>query len=210
MKVLEEGTWSDGPVMAEYFGNIVASRHGEDAADDRAAIWATKLSQLASNDILLHHLIYTAIRRVFVGRADINLGYATGRVAAAVFLPMDELFTHIPDVNNRFQELAFSASALEAASLIHPEYTVGHVRLGNETRSGIAVASTGEGLWLMNFAHGHPRKYPLWLLHPEADFGTILDLPTVENPEAFHLDSRSPADPAGAQSDDDAEASGPT
>src|SRR5262245_45078436 len=52
-RIVEDGSFAEGPLMAEYFGGIWASSLSPGGDDDRGLVWADLVSRLARLDIHL-------------------------------------------------------------------------------------------------------------------------------------------------------------
>jgi hypothetical protein len=91
MKVLDEGSVCDGPVMAEYFGGILAGSRSPDGANDRGLTWAGVVSRLSTSDVHLHYLFYEAFRRVYLNRTDLTLGMENIRDQCELYIEAEDL-----------------------------------------------------------------------------------------------------------------------
>lgn len=86
-RVIEDGSWCEGPVMAEYFGGVLAASLSPGGQDDRGVVWADLISRLAAADVYLHYMIYDALRRTYRGR-DLDLGSSDVLAGCALYLPL--------------------------------------------------------------------------------------------------------------------------
>ncbi len=66
-EVLDDGSFCDDELAAEYYGGILASGRTETGRDDRAATYIKLTSQLSTYQIRFHFLVYTVLRRKFSG-----------------------------------------------------------------------------------------------------------------------------------------------
>lgn len=168
LKVLDEGAWCEAPVMAEYFGGILAASRSEDGRDDRGTSWASLVARLASFDISMHYLIYDSFRGLFVGTPGLNLGFDADRSVGktGIYVPVTSLLQalqtggHPVDIN---EVVTPSISALVREGLLGPNWTLGDSEtLSNRHRinvsvPGIVVEVSLPGLQLFNWAHGKPH-----------------------------------------------------
>ena len=76
--VLEEGSFCEDEVMAEYLGGVLASSRSEVSVDDRGTALLAVISGLSTYQLRTHYTMYTTARQQLVGR-DINLANATER-----------------------------------------------------------------------------------------------------------------------------------
>jgi hypothetical protein len=63
--VLNEGSFCDDELAAEYFGGVLASSRTEQGRDDRGARIAKILDGLSTYQIRAHYLIYATIKQTF-------------------------------------------------------------------------------------------------------------------------------------------------
>jgi hypothetical protein len=89
-EVLEEGSYSDDELTAEYFGGILASGRSPNGRDDRAASYLRLTSELSTYQIRFHYIAYTLFRRFFLGSA-LRPTFAEDLVKMELFLPYDLL-----------------------------------------------------------------------------------------------------------------------
>lgn len=66
-EVLDEGSYCDDELMAEYFGGVLASSRTGVSRDDRATSYLKLTSELSVYHVRLHYVMYTVWRRLFVG-----------------------------------------------------------------------------------------------------------------------------------------------
>lgn len=85
--VLDEGSFCDDELAAEYFGGVLASSRTELGRDDRGARIAKILDGLSTYQIRAHYLIYATVKQVFA-TANLSLN-REGRANLAIFLPFD-------------------------------------------------------------------------------------------------------------------------
>jgi hypothetical protein len=66
-EVLDEGSYCDDELTAEYFGGVLASSRSGTSRDDRAASYLKLTSELSVYQIRFHYVSYTAWRTLFAG-----------------------------------------------------------------------------------------------------------------------------------------------
>lgn len=81
-KVLEEGSYADDELMAEYFSGLLAASRTPSGRDDRAVFWTNVVGSLSTVQIRLHYALYRAWATQLSGRTDVNLNIEKGRNAA--------------------------------------------------------------------------------------------------------------------------------
>ncbi|HEX3249643.1 MAG TPA: hypothetical protein VHS05_09455 [Pyrinomonadaceae bacterium] len=65
--VLQEGSYCDDELTAEYFGGVLASSRSEVPRDDRAATYLKLTSELSTYQIRFHYICYATWRKMFTG-----------------------------------------------------------------------------------------------------------------------------------------------
>ena len=65
--ILDEGSYCDDALGAEYLAGILANGRTESGRDDRSSTFIKLTSQLSTYEIRLHFIAYSCIRRLFVG-----------------------------------------------------------------------------------------------------------------------------------------------
>ena len=65
--ILEEGSVTDDPLAADYFGGVLASSRTSIGRDDRGATIISLLSRLSAYQIRTHYVLYSVIRDMYLG-----------------------------------------------------------------------------------------------------------------------------------------------
>jgi len=97
-EVLFEGAFVDDPLMAEYYGGVLASGRSLDGGDDRGVALMKTVASMSRYEIKFHYLWYSAFRETF---SDANINIEMGDelhkawmfVSFADFLSCMELMT---------------------------------------------------------------------------------------------------------------------
>ena len=66
-EILDEGSYCDDELTAEYFGGVLASSRSSISRDDRAASYLKLTSGLSTYQIRFHYISYTTWRTMFTG-----------------------------------------------------------------------------------------------------------------------------------------------
>jgi hypothetical protein len=188
LRLMEEGSWCEAPVMMEYFGGILAASRSADGDDDRGAAWASLVGRLSTFDIYLHYLAYDAIRRVFKGQDDLNFGIDTTRHTSRVYLPGSEIFAamKVEDSEENWTDVLYpSMNALLRENLLGDEHAGGNDTFMRDQRgidvdgSGILVTPSVPGLELFLWAHGHAHLGINHVLKADVEFKVEEDLGSI-------------------------------
>jgi len=89
-EILDEGSFCDDPLTAEYFGGVLASSRSNVSRDDRGASWSSLVARLSTYQIRSHFLVYRAIYDRFRGQ-DFQFNM-DDRKELTVFLPYSSYF----------------------------------------------------------------------------------------------------------------------
>lgn len=88
--VVNEGSYCDDELAAEYFGGVLASSRTDTGRDDRGARIGKLLDGLSTYQIRAHYLIYGTVRHLF---ADAGIPFnMEGRPKMQIFLPFSGYF----------------------------------------------------------------------------------------------------------------------
>ena len=194
MKTLEEASWCDAEVMAEYFGGILASSLSDDAADDRGVTWTSLVSRLATREIQLHYLAYSSLRRRLVGSTTLQLGTNQGQLEAAIYLPetgiVNAMNLATPDYNFN-SHIVQSMLGLYREGLVGDMYVFGSRQHINESLSvdvpedGVVFTPSASGIILFNWAHGLGDTDVNSILDPKRSFAMEPEILQVESPASI-------------------------
>ena len=86
--VINEGSYSEDPVILEYFGGVLASSKTEIGRDDRGARHIKILDNLSTYQIRTHYLLYSTIAHLF-SNSGRRFGLPERRAKMEVFLPSE-------------------------------------------------------------------------------------------------------------------------
>jgi hypothetical protein len=187
IRVLDEGAWCESPIMAEYFGGILAASRSIDEGDDRGSSWAGFVSRLATFDVYMHYLIYDAFRDLYLGRSDLNLGLDTDRTTekTGIYIPLHsmcaalEIETSLESWNSI---VVPSFVALVREDLIDPRWSAGSVESLTETwhidapELGLVFCPSLHGIQLFDWAHANANGGTNSILKPEDSYSVDLDI----------------------------------
>ena len=86
--VLDDGSFCDDELAAEYFGGVLASSRSEVSRDDRGASFVALVSRLTTYQIRTHFFFYSLIKSIFDGD-PLTVGNNEGRQALRTYMPFD-------------------------------------------------------------------------------------------------------------------------
>lgn len=181
--VLEEGSFCDSELAAEYFGGVLASSRTDNGRDDRGARIAKVIDSLSTYQLRTHYLIYSNIKVIF---AQSGLSFnMNDRPKMKIFLPYSG---YLPAMDfNESEELqtaqilSHSFFGLHADGLIEGDWRYGqqeHLKdiFKEATEGGIICQPSALGAELFLNAFGHSDK-PLEYVFDEAFSPKIANIP---------------------------------
>ena len=89
--ILDEGSFCDDELGAEYFGGVLASSRSGVNRDDRGAAFLSLIGRLSSYQIRTHYVFYHIIKSLNEG-LQINLQELQGRIKAKVYVPFEVFY----------------------------------------------------------------------------------------------------------------------
>jgi hypothetical protein len=130
-KVLDDGSYCDNELSAEYFGGVLASSRSSVDRDDRAVTFLNLTVSLSTYQIRAHYLLYTVLKRLFHGS---RLRPTTPQFlsAMAILIPYQDynkaMQFHPPEKGG--QILVHITNGLFAAGLVGRHFFGGHKTVG--------------------------------------------------------------------------------
>lgn len=96
--ILDEASFCDDELAAEYFGGVLASSRSGIARDDRGAYFIALLSRLSTYQIRSHYCFYHIFKRIFNNRR-VNISTGNRRANAMANIPV-EVFNKAMDFSD--------------------------------------------------------------------------------------------------------------
>ena len=160
-RILDEGSYCDDEIMADYLGGVLAGSRTPNGRDDRAVAWSELVTSLSSVQVRAHYLLYSAWARLLRGRHDLNLGVNAGRAAATLDVELTEFAEAVvhdsdlkPDVT-----LAHTIPGLIRVGLLSDTYGYGvKDEVAPDSKFGLVlrVQPSVAGIELFGWAMGMP------------------------------------------------------
>jgi hypothetical protein len=176
---LEEGSYCDDELMAEYLGGVLASSYTPDGRDDRGAMWASLVASMSSIEVRAHYLMYREWAALLHGRTDLDLGVADGRAGACLVVDLDDfvhaLVGHRGDVNAS-PILAHVVPGLVRRGLLAAGWHAGGREMAGVPDAPwervVVVQPEFAGFELYGWAMGEPDLDPFRFAHDAEPFET--------------------------------------
>lgn len=178
--LLDDGGFCDDPLIAEYFGGILASSRGEVSRDDRGAYFLSLIQRLTSYQLRAHYLFYSLMRRLYIGE----------RVRTAIHQALREQ-SLLVEVDDFYHAMEFGQKEHARSLIVHissglsKETLIGDLEAERErdismlTRSNILIIPTLPGIELFLWGHGKGHIMIHRWLSTKYDYGLISAIPEV-------------------------------
>lgn len=160
-QVMDDGSYVDDEVMAEYYAGILASSKSPDGRDDMGQPWVALVSTLSSAQIRLHYVLYRAWARHLAG-TSIRLTHGDGRREAFLRADIGDVLAAIGSINTDVNGvLNHSVSGLVRSGLLSEDYSWGPPQdHASPWRSELVVIPTPAGMDLYGWAIGNGMTSP--------------------------------------------------
>jgi len=200
-RILDDGSYSSDSICTDYFGGILASSRSGISRDDRGASWAATAARLSAYQLRTHYILYTALRRLYVGES-LNVGALNDCLLAGVFLPMDEYHTAMArEPGEDFDVIvdhAFWGLAREDLILTERAATGDKENLAplfpEAPGTGIVFCPTSLGVEFFLWAHGYGKLNRNEFFNENRVFELVdpVEFPPVEQRVPFHFGAGTP------------------
>lgn len=86
--ILDDGSYCDDALAAEYFGDVLASSRSEVPRDDRGVGMLTLIASMSCYQLRAHYILYSIVKTLYDG-SYLELGSAEGRDFSRTLVPLD-------------------------------------------------------------------------------------------------------------------------
>jgi len=186
-EVLDEGSYWDDPLGAEYFGGLLAASRTNLATDDRAATLAALVGRLSTFQLRTHYVMYGHAHEFLAG-TDIDIRLGEERTKARIFIPHSTWLVALgagedsteTDWNAVLQHSVFGLQREDLLSLEmsgNPEFLTKQLSRTVEA-GGTIFALTLLGIELFCMAHGIDSPYESFM-NPATAFSSDAEIPVM-------------------------------
>ena len=163
--IINDGSYADDDITAEYFGGVLASSRTGVNRDDRGNRFARMIDNLSAYQIRTHYLVYSTISELFSDTAN-SFDVPENRKKLTLFMPFKGFFRAMeftPQERGNQQILSHIFHGLETDGLIGQAWNFGarqflEKRVGTLPSDGIVCTPTALGAELLLWAFGHGDK----------------------------------------------------
>jgi len=195
--ILDDGSFCDDELSAEYFGGVLASSRSEKDIDDRGSSLMKLVAGRSSFQIRTHYIFYCLVRKAFYPYRNF-ISPGTSRKLMRIYLPTSEYFEIMcieeesSQYDYRMNVLTHSMNGLERDFLIKdfqfgtpkgyrldelkyrfPEHPIREEELDSH---GITFTPTTSGMELFIWAHGYGHLNHLQFLSEDLKVEPLADI----------------------------------
>ncbi|MCB7128605.1 MAG: hypothetical protein J3T61_03595, partial [Candidatus Brocadiales bacterium] len=172
--ILDEGSFCDDSLAAEYFGGVLASSRSGVLRDDRGATFIALISRLSTYQIRSHYIFYHIIKNLFNGT---NIDVGLDRDKMEIFVPL-EVYDHSMDFDQQEKTEIFLPHVmfgLRKETLVGNYWMCGtkedlEKHFKQVPAPGIIFQPTGLGIELFLWAYGRADLSVHEFLNPANQF----------------------------------------
>ena len=190
--VLNDGSFCDDELGAEYFGGLLAASRTE-AMDDRALPYLRLVEDSSIQGLRMHYLFYSELRRLFLDVDRVSLSDHSARSEFRVYLP-NSVIASVLAAEDRLSGAVVQDCTLSLSNhaLIDSNWIVGDrdtlKGYGDEiTEAGVVYRPSGLGSRLFLWVNGYPDAPVADLVSSHLNISRIRDLPIPEGAVALGL-----------------------
>ena len=201
-EILNEGSFCDDELAAEYFGGVLASSRSEVSRDDRGASFAALVSRLTTYQLRTHCFFYHVVKAIFDGDS-LTVLQPEGRNRLQTFIPVKSwaIAMEFSDKENLQTILQHVMFGLLREGLIEQDFTFGPAEemkrhVGETATSGILFKPSALGVELFYWAYGKGDIGIERFLEPTITFVSGVKINTA--PGFFGTRKRNASSPEGA------------
>jgi hypothetical protein len=160
--ILDDGSYCDDELMADYYGGILASARTPDGRDDRAVSWSSLISGMSALQIRAHYLLYREWAARISPDAGLNLGLSTQRARAQMDVELVE-FSGLLRGDSELDVGSLLSDAIHGllrAGLLDNEFSYGPrsepLTKNSPFENVVRVSPSPSGMELYGWAQGLP------------------------------------------------------
>ena len=183
--IINDATYSNDPLVLEYFGGILASARTEDGRDDRGARLMKIVDNLSTYQLRTHYLIYSTVASLF-SNSDRSFATDQFRRNLQIFLPFEGYVESMEFSKKEWdnpQTLKHIWHGLSTDGLIEDEWGFGpqqdvKTMYTNAPTDGIVCQPTAMGAELFLWAFGY-RDLPFESMFHEEINTSVSNMPCI-------------------------------
>lgn len=170
--ILDEGSFFNDELAAEYFGGVLASSKSDVSRDDRGIYFIGLINRLTSYQLRTHYIFYQVVKLLFDGEP--LLVTTDDRRSLETYIPYESYISAMEFSPNEDFDVIFNhvMFGLSREDLIEKDFKVGPAErirniYGEDSEGGIYFLPTALGAELFLWAHGMGNITVYKFLDPE-------------------------------------------
>ncbi|SRR6266404_2886376 len=182
-EILQEGSFCDDELAAEYFGGVLASSRSQISRDDRGAAFARLIGRLTTYQIRSHFILYSVVKNAFEGQSIlINTPEGPGKLTTYLSRSSYAACMDLSANEDVLVIIGHALFGLERENLLNTFISTTKEDLAKNygvevEENGIVFQPSTLGVELFLWAHGR-REIPVWeFLYSTTDLGAF---PAIE------------------------------
>lgn len=197
-EILDDGSYTEDELAADYFGGVLASSRSGIDRDDRGAAFAKMVSRLSTYQLRLHFLCYRFFKEIF-DATPFQVANPDDRTDMRIYIPL-EVYRRAMDHTK--QEDVSSILSHAVFGLVRESLIEQHTRFGSRDYlmeewkhapgGGILLSASALGIELFHWAHslGHIPVHRF--LDPRVMFESDIEISSIEGvfstTQFFHIE----------------------
>lgn len=185
-EILDDGSYAEDALAADYFGGVLASSRSGVARDDRGAAFVKLVGGLSVYQLRMHFILYRLVRELFVGKAPAHKFYKKNHPQMEIYLPITGYLTamEFEDEEDPAAILVHVMHGLSRDGLIG-SFTSGSMEHLKQQGfgapdSGILFLPSSPGAELFLWAHGQGHQHVHDFLDPEVILDLGITIPAIQ------------------------------
>jgi hypothetical protein len=157
--IIGEAAYCENEFMSEYYGGLLAASRTENSNDDKTVSFTKLVGSMSTMQVRAHYVIYLMVRKINLGRVDINIGASEGRNQLKMYIPFS-IFQIAMGCAITSSDLAHIMFGLNRLNLIEPVgWQYGQTDVLKKVypdlnEAGIILVPSALGAELFLLAHG--------------------------------------------------------
>lgn len=162
-EIIEEGSYVEEEIVAEYFSGILVSSRCIEGKDDRGLFMLSLLKGMSACDILIHCILYKTIKEEY-NNSKYQIGDPKDRIKMKTFIPYVELVNSLKSIklNCEYETVIVDTmfilsqyDLIDSEWLLSPKENIEKQTKGKANQDGLWFTPSALGARLMLWAYGY-------------------------------------------------------
>lgn len=170
--VFWNGSYTDEPICAEYFGGILASSISADGTNDSGIFYLDIIKSLSSGQLKMHYILYRALNLLLLAdpnKKELNPAQGSALAGITIFIASKNILNQLGS-----EDVAAILHGLESKGLVGNSFESKAQELEDGTfLPYIGFSPSSIGIQLFAVAN---NMFPEWMKYSTNDFGDFKDV----------------------------------